>query len=724
MILRIDRLQTELPPPSDPDPAGAAAVQELLGGSFGEMSTFMNYTFQSFNFRNRQGARPFFDLVSNIAAEEFGHVELVARRSTRCSPARRRPTTAAPARAHGGQGRAQPAALHRGRAGRAAAGLDGRPWNGNYVFSSGDLVEDLTHNFFLETGARNNKLKVYEMVEHPAARALTGYLLVRGGVHQVAYARALENLTGADLMKLFPSPRIPTEKIPESKVHIDRGEHLKLYRFSADDYQEIAAVFNGPHPERPDEQLVVVDGSPRAPRRTTCRRSRRSSLPTTRPRRSPRSRASCATRSRSSEDQQGDDQNREDQNQCRPHAERPERNASPPGLRAKDGGLQGEHGGPGFCRRLRVVEADSNRPHSRAADAGGRRALLRGLTAGALPRGAGLCAPGDRGLLGRRRRAVPHGTGQGGQGDRRLGGLRRELRRGAGRRRGGLDRLRTGCRRRPRRRSPPLGGLAGARHPRVSLAAGGVAGVHGCVALLFGRGACAQRGVAFRLDSLRLGDCRRARRDGGVTLAFELLQPVCALELGSGHGRPGGRQLVPEVGGRLPLGAQPPLKLFDAVGVGAPQPLELRAEVLGSLPSGDQLELELAARPARRPGLGGAGGCGIRRSHREPALGRRQLHRQVRAHRQLGREQLERLPLPAERGDPLFPVVRRPWLVLEQSQEPPVPVVDLDVKRRTQEAMPAEPEPATRDLEPVVPDPAETFDGKGHAGSGFRNRCH
>ena len=55
-----------------------------------------------------------------------------------------------------------------------------------------DLVEDLTHNFFLETGARNNKLKVWEMVEHPAARALTGYLLVRGGVHQVAYARAIE----------------------------------------------------------------------------------------------------------------------------------------------------------------------------------------------------------------------------------------------------------------------------------------------------------------------------------------------------------------------------------------------------------------------------------------------------------------------------------------------------------------------------------------------------
>jgi manganese catalase len=138
----------------------------------------------------------------------------------------------------------------------------GKPWNGDYVFASGDLIEDLTHNFFLETGARNNKLKIYEMVDHPAARALTGYLLVRGGVHQVAYARALENLTGANLMKLFPSPRIPTDKIPECQPHIKRGEHLKLYRFSPSDFQEIKAVFNGPHPETGEELMVAEEASP------------------------------------------------------------------------------------------------------------------------------------------------------------------------------------------------------------------------------------------------------------------------------------------------------------------------------------------------------------------------------------------------------------------------------------------------------------------------------
>ena len=99
------------------------------------------------------------------------------------------------------------------------------------------------------------------MVDHPAARALTGYLLVRGGVHQVAYARAVENLTGADLSKMFPSPRIPTDKIPECRPHLERGEHTKLYRFSPSDYLELAAVFNGVHPETGDE-LQVVDAAP------------------------------------------------------------------------------------------------------------------------------------------------------------------------------------------------------------------------------------------------------------------------------------------------------------------------------------------------------------------------------------------------------------------------------------------------------------------------------
>jgi Mn-containing catalase len=263
MLQRIARLAVELPPPSEPDPDGAAAVQELMGGRFGEMSTFLNYTFQSFNFRGRQKARPFYDLIANIAAEEFGHIELVAAAINTML------TGASPT----DDGKAPKASLtdvkgarmsqHYLLGGQGALPFDsqGKPWTGENVFSSGDLIEDLTHNYFLETGARSGKLRVYEMVEHPAARALTGYLLVRGGVHQVAYARALENLTGADLTKLFPSPRIPTEKIPECQPHIEKGLHTKLYRFSPSDYLELAAVFNGPHPET-GEELTVEDEMP------------------------------------------------------------------------------------------------------------------------------------------------------------------------------------------------------------------------------------------------------------------------------------------------------------------------------------------------------------------------------------------------------------------------------------------------------------------------------
>src|SRR4051794_21829851 len=252
MILRIDRLGAELPPPSDPDPDGAKAVQELMGGRFGEMSTLMNYTFQSFNFRGRQSARPFYDLVANIAAEEYGHIELVAATINSM-------LTGAGLKDAAGTG--NPQHFIAGGLGALPVDSNGAPWTGDYVFASGDLIEDLTHNFFLETNARNNKLKVYEMCAHPAARALTGYLLVRGGVHQVAYARALEKLTGVDMMKAFPAPRIPTNKIPECRPHIEAGLHRTLYRFSPSDYQEISAVFNGPHPETGDD-LIVEQGPP------------------------------------------------------------------------------------------------------------------------------------------------------------------------------------------------------------------------------------------------------------------------------------------------------------------------------------------------------------------------------------------------------------------------------------------------------------------------------
>ncbi len=77
MISRFDKIAVDFPVPKNPSP-NAAAVQELLGGKFGEMSTLMNCTFQSFNFRGRKKLRPYYDLIASIAAEEYSHIETVS----------------------------------------------------------------------------------------------------------------------------------------------------------------------------------------------------------------------------------------------------------------------------------------------------------------------------------------------------------------------------------------------------------------------------------------------------------------------------------------------------------------------------------------------------------------------------------------------------------------------------------------------------------------------
>jgi Mn-containing catalase len=258
----MDRLPIELPTPKNASPNDAAAIQELLGGKFGEMSTLMNYTFQSFNFRGRKRLRPFYDVIASIAGEEYGHIEVVSyainllltgqtKRGHDPVPAPLAPATDARI------------SYHFSASAQAALPIDsqGNFWNGQNVFSSGNLKLDLLHNFFLECGARANKIRAYEMVSDPCAREMVGYLLVRGGMHVVAYARALEHLTGVEVTKLVPVPELSNKAFPETRKYEENGLHRKLYTFSQHDYQKAGLIFNGPHPED-GKPLEVVFGAP------------------------------------------------------------------------------------------------------------------------------------------------------------------------------------------------------------------------------------------------------------------------------------------------------------------------------------------------------------------------------------------------------------------------------------------------------------------------------
>ena len=75
MFLSVKRIPHLIPPAGNPDPKAAQALQEGLGGQFGEMRTMMQYFFQNMNFRG--DAKPYQDLLRGIATEEMGHVEQI-----------------------------------------------------------------------------------------------------------------------------------------------------------------------------------------------------------------------------------------------------------------------------------------------------------------------------------------------------------------------------------------------------------------------------------------------------------------------------------------------------------------------------------------------------------------------------------------------------------------------------------------------------------------------
>ncbi len=272
MFMRIDKLQIELPAPKKQDPNAAAALQELLGGKYGEMSTLGNYMFQSFNFRSKAKLRPFYSLVAAITAEELGHVELV---SNGVAMVANGPDKEGGDSGDGGDISGAPfadmrdirsaASFYSHAGGAVPADSNGLSWNKDFITTTGNVVVDLLHNFHLECGARLHKLRVYETVTDPTSREVCGYLLVRGSVHAHAYALALKKITGVDLEKFLPTPNIPMDKIPESQKYLAEGAHRRLYTFSPNDYKEMAGIWGGGEmalPGDPPGELEVVDGHP------------------------------------------------------------------------------------------------------------------------------------------------------------------------------------------------------------------------------------------------------------------------------------------------------------------------------------------------------------------------------------------------------------------------------------------------------------------------------
>ncbi|MBO0794781.1 MAG: manganese catalase family protein, partial [Ktedonobacteraceae bacterium] len=197
MFFHVQKLINEVIP-DEPDPAAARALQEGLGGQFGEMRTMMQYLFQSFNFRGNSNAKPYRDLIQGIGIEEISHVELIATTITRLLDGSPRyqgnGTPGAGGSTPLNMALSQDNIYHYLVGAQGAMPIDsaGNPWSGSYVYNSGNLVLDLLYNLMLEATGRLQKCRLYEMISNKTARSTISYLIVRDQAHENAYAKALE----------------------------------------------------------------------------------------------------------------------------------------------------------------------------------------------------------------------------------------------------------------------------------------------------------------------------------------------------------------------------------------------------------------------------------------------------------------------------------------------------------------------------------------------------
>lgn len=138
--------------PDEPDPSAANALQEGLGGQFGEMRTMMQYLFQSFNFRGN--GVPYLDLIQGVGIEEISHVELISKTISQLldgSPEYKGKKFDAPGK--GGAATMNMAKEQQnphhyivGAQGALPVDAAGNPWSGSYVHNHGNLVLDLMDN--------------------------------------------------------------------------------------------------------------------------------------------------------------------------------------------------------------------------------------------------------------------------------------------------------------------------------------------------------------------------------------------------------------------------------------------------------------------------------------------------------------------------------------------------------------------------------------------------
>ena len=196
--------------PERPDAVYAMKIQELIGGTFGEMTVMMQYLFQGWNCR---GPAKYRDMLLDTGTEEIGHIEMLATMIAHLldkAPATVQEEGASDAVVGAVMGGSSPrdvimnAAMNPQHAivsGLGATPSDsvGYPWNGRFIVASGNLLADFRSNLHAESQGRLQAVRLFEMTDDPGVRDTLSFMIARDTMHQNQWLAAIEDLEQSGL---------------------------------------------------------------------------------------------------------------------------------------------------------------------------------------------------------------------------------------------------------------------------------------------------------------------------------------------------------------------------------------------------------------------------------------------------------------------------------------------------------------------------------------------
>lgn len=191
---------------SGPDPRFAKLLLEQFGGPNGELKAAMQYFVQAFSCRHAYPDK--YDLLIDIATEEFSHLEIVGatitmllqgvngelKNAAESSPLMKLTKAKGDKEEIIHEAFSHPTFLIESGGGPTMTDSNGVPWNGFFVNANGDLSVDLRSNIAAESRAKIVYEYLLKFTEDPLVRESLRFLMTREIAHFQQFSAALQTV--------------------------------------------------------------------------------------------------------------------------------------------------------------------------------------------------------------------------------------------------------------------------------------------------------------------------------------------------------------------------------------------------------------------------------------------------------------------------------------------------------------------------------------------------